>query len=190
MNANKNKRIVVVGTSCSGKTTLAKRIAYILNTEHIELDALYWDANWCPRQHNEFISLVVKAVQKDSWVIDGNYKDVRDMVWNRADAVIWLNYSFMTIFLRALKRTVIRSITKEELFSGNRESFLMSFFSKESILLWVLKTYPIRKRAFPKLFQSDKYSHLKIIELRKTHEADTFIQKLIVTWKSQLRDLP
>jgi len=72
-------------------------------------------------------------------------------------------------------RTISRAITKEELFSGNRESFIMSFFSKESILLWVLKSFPRRKREYPKLFKTGKYPHLRIIELRNRCQADELI---------------
>jgi len=160
-----NIRIVVVGTSCSGKTTLARKIAERLNIAHIEMDALYWDSNWTERPKYEFIELVENVVMQKSWVMDGNYSIVRDIVWGRANILIWLNYPFLTIIYQALMRTITRAITKEELFSGNRESFIMSFFSKESILLWVLKSYPRRKREYPKLFKSSKYSHLRIIEL-------------------------
>ncbi|QTA83788.1 p-loop domain-containing protein [Desulfonema limicola] len=170
-----NIRIVVVGTSCSGKTTLARKLSGRLEIPHIEMDALYWGSNWTERPKSEFIELVKNAVMQKSWVMDGNYRIVRDIVWGRANILIWLNYPFLTILYQALMRTISRAITKEELFSGNRESFIMSFFSKESILLWVLKSFPRRKREYPKLFKTGKYSHLRIIELRNRCQADELI---------------
>lgn len=172
---NELQRIIVVGTSCSGKTTLARNIAQKLNLMHIELDALYWGPDWYPRPKEEFRKLVKKAVNRETWVADGNYGIVRDIVWTRADTLIWLNYPFLTVFCRALTRTIRRAITREELFSGNRESFAVSFFSKDSILLWVLKTYSRRKRDYPGFFKDEKYSHIKIIELLNKQQADELL---------------
>ncbi|QTA78668.1 NTP hydrolase p-loop-containing [Desulfonema limicola] len=173
-----NIRIIVVGTSCSGKTTLARKLSARLELPHIEMDALYWDCNWTERPESEFIELVENTVMQKSWVMDGNYRIVRDIVWGRANILIWLNYPFLTILYQALMRTISRAITKEELFSGNRESFVMSFCSKESILLWVLKSYPRRKREYPMLFKSGKYSHLRIIELKTRRQTDDFLQAI------------
>ena len=64
-------RVVVVGTSCSGKTTLARRLAGILGTPHVELDSLHWGPEWTP--HADFPSRVLEAVEQPRWVIEGNY---------------------------------------------------------------------------------------------------------------------
>jgi len=60
-------RVVVVGTSCSGKTTLARRLARILATDHVELDSLYWGPEWTPRP--DFIQNVLAIAQQPRWVI-------------------------------------------------------------------------------------------------------------------------
>ena len=90
-------RIVVIGTSCSGKTTFARKLAQRLKTQHIELDAIHWKPNWTPTAREEFRSLAQEAVASEAWVIDGNYRAVRDIVWARATTLIWLNYPFRVI---------------------------------------------------------------------------------------------
>jgi adenylate kinase family enzyme len=80
-------RIVVVGTSGAGKTTLARRIAIRLELPHIELDAINWQPGWYDlsrRDPDEFVRRVAKAIQADAWVLDGNYSLVHDQVWRRA----------------------------------------------------------------------------------------------------------
>jgi adenylate kinase family enzyme len=47
-------RTVVIGTSCSGKTTFARDLARTLGLPHIELDALHWQPNWVSRSAEEF----------------------------------------------------------------------------------------------------------------------------------------
>jgi adenylate kinase family enzyme len=87
-------RVVVIGTSCVGKTLFARSLARVLSSPHIELDALYWQPNWVARPPDEFRALTARALAQDCWVTDGNYGAVRNLVWSRATTVIWLNYVF------------------------------------------------------------------------------------------------
>lgn len=183
MKADNMPRIVVVGTSCSGKTTLAKKIACALDLPHIEMDAIYWRPDWEPSPPEEFRASMSEALVGDRWVVDGNYSAGRDVVWNRANTVIWLNYSFPLVFGRALARTLRRVISREELYSGNRESFRLAFLSADSILVWVLKTYRRRRKEYPRLFKEEMFSHLRIIELKNQRAAD----KLVVEYQAYTR---
>ena len=169
------ERLIIVGTSCSGKTTLARQMAQILEALCIELDAIHWKAEWQRRPEGEFRQKVKEVTAGDRWVIDGNYGSVRDVVWARGTTVIWLNYPFRIVLWRALYRTVKRAATGEELFSGNRESFRKSFFSKESILLWVITSYPRLKRSYRQILDQGEYSHLRVIEFRHPAQAKALI---------------
>ncbi|MES0340137.1 MAG: adenylate kinase [Anaerolineales bacterium] len=169
------ERVVVIGTSCSGKTTFASQLADKLAITHTELDVLHWLPDWQMRQLEEFRSLVAEVAVQDRWVIDGNYGKVRDIIWPRATHLVWLNYPFWTIFSRALRRTLRRVVTREELFAGNRESLSRALFNTESIVWWVLRTYKRRRREYPQLFQMPQNKHLEIIELKNQIEADRFV---------------
>jgi adenylate kinase family enzyme len=159
-------RIVIVGTTCSGKTTLARKLASLLSVDHIELDQLHWRENWTEAPLQEFRLSVDAATDRSSWIVDGNYSVVRDIVWRKATHIIWLEYPFFTVFGRCFSRTVMRSYTREKLFSNNRETLAKSFLSTDSIILWMLKTYHRRKKEYPKLFQEPNHRHLRIIRIR------------------------
>lgn len=137
----KGNRICVVGTSGSGKSTTAAQIAHEMKINHIELDALHWGPNWSETPINEFRQLVTKSLSGSFWVVDGNYGKVRDIVWPRAETVIWLDYSLPLIMWQLIRRTIQRVARREELWAGNRESLTLAFLSKDSILLWALNTY-------------------------------------------------
>ncbi len=169
------KRVVVIGTSCSGKTTFASQLADKLAITHTELDVLHWLPDWQMRPLEEFRSLVAEVAVQDRWVIDGNYGKVRDIIWPRATHLVWLNYPFRTIFSRAISRTLRRVVNREELFAGNRESLSRALFNTESIVWWVLRTYKRRRREYPQLFQMPQNKHLEIIELKNQIEADRFV---------------
>ena len=169
------RRIVVIGSSCSGKTTLAKQIADELGVQHIELDAIHWMPNWVQRPPKELRKLTAEAVAQDRWVVDGNYRMVRDIVWERATTVIWLDYSFPVVFYRALRRTLARSLTGQELYSGNRESLAKAFLSKESILLWVITTFHRSRREFQQIIRNDEFPSLKFVRLQSSRDSHRLI---------------
>lgn len=171
-------RIVVIGTSCAGKTTLASKLSKQLDIPHIELDELHWLPEWQPRERNDFRERVTQAVTPNSWVMDGNYSDVRDIAWSRATHILWLNYSFPLVVWRSLQRTTRRVFLRERLFSNNVETFRKAFLSKHSILWWVLKTHYPRKQRYQSLFQALPYPHLKILEFQTPKETERWCQSL------------
>lgn len=109
------ERISVVGTTGSGKTTIAKEISKQLEVPYIELDALYWDKDWKGVKETVFQNRVTKMISGDRWVVDGNYSRVRQLIWERAETVVYLDYSFIRTFWQLMTRTIRRSITQEEL---------------------------------------------------------------------------
>lgn len=173
-----SRRINVIGTSGSGKTTTAAQIAKILRIAHIELDALNWGPNWTETPPEEFRSKVIDAVSGNAWVVDGNYGRIREVIWPRVKVLIWLDYPILTIMLQLLTRTFRRSLAKEELWAGNRESLRLSFFSRDSILLWALQTYKKNRIQYPLLFAQPEYDHLEIIRLRSPRATKRWLSNL------------
>jgi adenylate kinase family enzyme len=171
------RRVAVVGTSCSGKTTFAAALAARLEAPHIELDALHWRRNWVEAPRDEFRAAVAAATSAERWVSDGNYGVVRDLVWARATALIWLDYPFVTVLRRALYRTVRRALLREELFSGNRESLRKAFLSRDSILWWVVTTWGPRRREYRELSGQQAFGHLDVVAFGSPREAEDFLRR-------------
>jgi adenylate kinase family enzyme len=171
------RRVAVVGTSCSGKTTFAAALAAQLQVPHVELDALHWRAGWVPAPREVFRQAVAAATSAECWVSDGNYSVVRDLVWGRATAVVWLDYPFTTVLRRALHRTARRALLREELYSGNRETFRKALLSRDSILWWVVTTWRCRRREYRQLFERSAFPHLEVVALGSQREADRFLRR-------------
>ena len=170
------QRYVVVGTSGSGKSTFARKLASIIGGYHVELDALHWGADWTPRTTPEFEGGVAARITGERWVADGNYSVVRHVVWARATDIVWLNFSRTVVFSRVIRRTLRRGVTREELWSGNRESLRMALFSKESILLWSFTTFAKNRAKFAAARESGEHPHLRWHELRSPGEARRFLE--------------
>ena len=160
------RRIVIVGTAGSGKTTLAHQLGTRLNIPAVELDALYWDANWTPAPFAVFRERTERALNGDAWVVDGNYSKVRDLTWGRADTVIWLDYSLRVVITRVIRRTFVRAFSRTELWNGNRERLSNGLFARDSIVLWALQTHRRNHRRYSELTTSPEYAHLTIVHHR------------------------
>jgi hypothetical protein len=174
------KRIVVIGVTGCGKSFLAEKLARKLGVEFIELDALFWKPGWVESDLAEFRSKVELATRAPAWALAGNYNNARDLVWPRAEAVVWLDYPFPLIFVRQWKRTVTRWWTQEPLWGTNYERLFpqLRFWSKKSLFYWQVRSYRRHKWFYPQLIASPENSHLKFYHFMNPHETDVWLDSL------------
>ncbi|MES2966015.1 MAG: shikimate kinase [Bdellovibrionota bacterium] len=173
-------RINVIGTTGAGKTTLSRQVAQELGIADIELDELFWQPNWTETPRELFREKVKHAVEaSESWVLHGNYTKTRDLIWPKATHIVWLDYPPAFIFFRLFRRTLRRMLKKEILWSGNTESFLKSFASRDSILVWFFKSYRKNATLVPELLAMPEHRHLKLIRLTSPDETKTLIRRLL-----------
>ena len=166
-------KIVIVGTSGCGKTTLGRKLAILGGQKLVDLDDIYWLPNWTPRSDVEFFTLLQKEVANDRWIISGNYSRARAHIWQEADMIIWLDLPLTTCLWRGFKRSLFRWIKQEPCCGGNYETF-GRLFGKDSILLWIFNTYARRKSTYSELFSSLPSSK-RYIRLKNTKEINEFI---------------
>jgi adenylate kinase family enzyme len=174
------QRIVVVGTTSSGKSTLAKKLAAKINASFIDLDALHWEPNWQEAPDEVFRERVRKTTQALTWVVAGNYHATRDLIWPRAEIIIWLDYSLPRIFWQLTRRTFSRWWKHELLWGTNYENLSTHFklWSQESLYHWLFKTYWRRKREIPQLLSQPEYQHLKLLRLGSPKETSKWLESL------------
>jgi adenylate kinase family enzyme len=169
------RRVVVFGTTGSGKSRLAERLATRTGLRVVELDALFWGRDWQPAPVELFRHRVERETSDGDWIVVGNYGQVRDLVWHPADTLIWLDLPLPLVMWRLLRRTIRRVTTREELWgSGNRESWRQAFLSRHSILLWALKTH---RRNHDKYALECEFlaKEKRVVRLRTAHEVERFV---------------
>jgi adenylate kinase family enzyme len=171
------RRVLIVGTSGAGKTTLARRLAARLNAPPVDLDELFWEPGWKTASDEVFRARLEEALLAQSWVVSGNYSRVqRDLLLPRADAVIWLDYPFVLVLWRIISRTARRCAKGETCCNGNREEWRRAF-SRDSVILWAIRTYSERKRAYTALFCSVEHAHLQRVRLKSPREAEQWLSR-------------
>jgi len=167
------RRIVIAGVSGTGKTTLAQRIAPIAGTPHTEIDGLYHGRDWVPRA--QFLDDVRALVARDAWTTEWQYAAARPILAENADLLVWLDLPFLTTTLpRVIRRTLRRRLRREELWNGNVEPPLRSFFSDpEHIVRWAIRTRNKYRDRMPHL--EARWPHLAVVRLRSTREVDAWL---------------
>ncbi|WXL25548.1 AAA family ATPase [Ectopseudomonas mendocina] len=175
------RRISVVGCSGSGKTTLARHLARELGCPHIELDALYHQANWQPLQEDEFLKQVSKMLQPEHWVVEGNYSAVRQQILQHSDMVIWLDFPRATVMRQVILRTLKRLLTRAELWNGNRERWanLFRLDPRRSILAWTWTRHPVYRSRYSAEMKAAPPSQ-RYIRLGSHAETEQFLNSLSV----------
>lgn len=168
------QRFNVIGTSGCGKSAFSRRLAEHLQLPYIEMDQLFWKANWTEPADTEFFSKLGDAIQRDSWVLDGNYTRTTPIKWPRTELVIWLDIPFHTILAQVTWRSFKRALFAVELWpdTGNVETFKRSFFSRKSVIWWSVSNFANNRRKYRRLIASNSYPNLAFLRLSSRAQVD------------------
>ena len=179
--SNIGTRIHVTGSSCSGKTTLAGRLAAALEVPLVELDALNWLPDWvglCEIDPRQFEGRIAEATAGDRWVVDGSYMTYSARVfWPRLDTVVWLDMGIGRLLYRVLKRSWRRWRHRELLWGTNYERFLpqlMLWRRKESLIWWIVTQYSRKRRDMHERMVDPRWSHVRFIRLTTPRRVEHF----------------
>jgi adenylate kinase family enzyme len=169
------KRILVAGVAGSGKTTLAARIAERTGVPHTEIDGLHHGPNWTPRE--TFADDVELFTRADRWVTEWQYREVRPLLAQRADTLVWLDLPVGLTMRRVIRRTFRRRLRRERLWNGNVEGPLWTFFTeRDHIVRWAWRTRHSWRGHVAEAAAA--HPELQIVRLRSTVEVESWLDRL------------
>ncbi|MNE71361.1 hypothetical protein D3C80_1672280 [compost metagenome] len=113
-------------------------------------------------------------------MLDGNYNRTRTIKWREIDLIVWVDYGFARTLWQAVSRAAKRAMTQQELWpdTGNRESFRRAFFSRESVLLWTIKTWRSNRVRYIADMNNPKYAHIRFVRITSRQDAENLITEL------------
>jgi energy-coupling factor transporter ATP-binding protein EcfA2 len=174
------RRVSVIGTTGSGKTTFARALGELIGAAHVELDGLFWEAGWKMAELETFLARIRSGISGERWVADGNYRaaGALELVWSRADTVVWLDYPLPLVLLRLLQRIVARIRDGAELWpgTGNRETVRNAFLTRDPLLWFALRTHRGRRRRLAEALARPEFAHLAVHCFREPREAERWLE--------------
>ena len=161
-------RILILGRTGSGKTTLARELSAGLGVPHVELDSLYFGPDFSTAPLELLRERTTAAIAGERWVTDGNKRVVRDLVWPRADTVVWLDYGVHVSLWRLAKRARARtsSLSAQAAESGRRSGLPKQMLAAARGVLKALRSHRGQRREYPRLFAQPANQHLAVARLR------------------------
>lgn len=171
-------RISVVGNSGSGKSTLGRAVAAHLGCAYVELDSIFHQPGWVPLPIDEFRERVADLVRGEAWVVDGNYSAVQDLIWERADTLVWLDLRRARVMSQLVWRTFRRGLWRTELWNGNRESLrnFVRWDPNVSILRWAWTSHAKYRSRYAAAAEDPACSHLDVVRLRTRAEIARWLE--------------
>jgi hypothetical protein len=143
---------------------------------------LFWEPRWKMADPEVFRARVASAIAQDAWVVDGNYTGVgaRDLVWARADTIIWLDYSLWRCLRRLVPRIVERIRDQEELWpgTGDRESIGNAVFAKDPLVWFAIRTHRGRRRRTVDALARPEFAHLEVHRFRRPVETERWLSRI------------
>jgi adenylate kinase family enzyme len=165
------KRVVVIGSGGSGKSTFSQRLGDATSLPVIHLDQLFWKPNWTKTPADKWEQIVRRETGKPEWIMDGNFGGTRELRMRAADTIIFLDLPRWVCMYRILKRTLIhRNRTRPDMAEGCNERFDWEF-------IWWVWNYrkDSRKRALREL---EAQTGKEIIVLKTRREVAEFLDKM------------
>ena len=165
------KRVIMLGCGGAGKSTMARRLGELTGLPVVHLDKLYWRENWTPLTNEEFDALQQAELQKDCWIMDGNFGRTLSWRLERCDTIIYLDYPRWQCVLGVLKRILTNyGRTRPDMGPGCKERFDWEF------LCWVWNFNRDKRDRFYRMIRET--NHAKAIILRNRKEGEKFLRSL------------
>jgi adenylate kinase family enzyme len=170
-------RISIIGTSCSGKTTLGKLLANRFGLSFMDYDDAYWLSGWLKADRSVFESKIKDAACGDHWVLAGNSpSDSQRLVWPKVDTIIWLDLPLSLLLWRGIRRSIGNIFFRRPLCNGNYET-LGRLFSKNSIIYWIWSSSRRRRKVYSNLFSTRPFP-CRYIHLKSSKELQLFLKTI------------
>ena len=135
---------------------------------HVELDALYFGPDLSRAPLDVLRERTSAAIAGERWVTDGNKRAVRDLVWPRADTIVWLDYPVWVSLRRLARRARSRtaSLRTEAKRTGRRGGLPKQLLAAARGVLTALRSHRGQRREYPRLFALPENRHLAVARLR------------------------
>ena len=157
------KKIIVIGCPGSGKSTVSRALHNKTGIPLYHLDMMYWNADKTTVEKSVFLERLSVVLEKDEWIIDGNYGSTMELRMAASDTVIFLDYP-LDVCLDGIKERRGKPRSDMPWIETEEDAEFIEF----------IKSYNEQQK--PKVLELlKKYSDKNIIILESREQADAFL---------------
>ena len=157
------KKVIVIGCPGSGKSTVSRALHNKTGIPLYHLDMMYWNADKTTVEKSVFLERLSVVLEKDEWIIDGNYGATMELRMEACDTVIFLDY-LLDVCLDGIRERRGKPRSDMPWIETEEDSEFIEF----------IKNYNEQQK--PKVLELlEKYSDKNIIIFKGREQADTFL---------------
>ena len=175
-------RVLVIGTSGSGKSTFAEKLAGEAGIAHLELDLINWRPGWYDRSREEtaaFLADVDHATAQRDWVLAGNYSVTRPVVLPRVTHLVWMDLPLWLVMAQLIPRSIRRAAAKDrDVFEGCREDW-PRLIRADHPIRWALTTHYSRRHKYVAAAEKITAQGGQVLRCTTRYEIDQARQSLV-----------
>jgi hypothetical protein len=148
---------------------------------HVELDSLYFAPDFTTASLSVLRERTRVAIAAERWVTDGNKRTVRDLVWPRADTVIWLDYPVYVSLWRLAKRARRRTaaLSAQVARTGRWQGLPTLLLAAARGVLTALRSHRGQRKEYLRMFDEPASQHLAVARLRSPHATRRWMARVL-----------
>lgn len=167
------RRVLVIGSGGSGKSTFAKRLGELIDIEVKHLDKFYWQPGWTKPAKDDWLQTVTELISGESWIIDGNFSGTLELRLNHCDTIVFLDMPRLMCLWRIVKRRLrYRNRFRPDMAEGCDEKLDLDFIN------WVW-TYSRRSRPKVVRLLQEHSGSKQVVWLRSNAEVEKFLESQV-----------
>ncbi|MFF0505170.1 adenylate kinase [Streptomyces fimicarius] len=169
-------RIALFGAPATGKTTLARWLSIQLDMPHTDLDDILFTPQG-PLPLEEFRRQAAAITATGGWIVEGNFSKLADVVWHRADTLVWLDLPLPLILYRITRRSLRQLTGRENSAQARRLTWNSAFFARRSLLRTAVRKHRTNRPRYARQVAETAALGIGVVRLRSPRQVRYWRQR-------------
>ncbi|OKJ25183.1 adenylate kinase [Streptomyces sp. CB01580] len=165
------RKVALFGSPATGKSTLAKELSSRTGLPHTDLDDLLFTSDGTLNP-DEFRLQAADVTSGAAWFVEGNFSKLADVVWHRADVLVWLDFPLPLVVYRIVRRSLRQLTGREDSAQARRLTWRKAFFARRSLLRTAVRKYRHNRPRYARQVAETAALGVQVVRLRSARDVE------------------